>query len=703
MEVTHQSDAPEGRFSDFVQSAQDTLRRRWLTLVIVTVAITVAGVAGVSLLKPKYSAASLVRIDPSRNPLTNKTQQDALSPESIETEVAVLTSTDLAQRVIKSLKLENDPELIKLAGALPATPEGRNAALANALLSRLAVSRDKLTYIISISFTSEDPAKTARVANAVADGYLDFKVNSSTGTAARQTQWFREQLDKLGTEVRDADGRVAQYRANAGLAQSSVAGGGTLIDQQIGPLSSQLAATESDAAAARAALTAAERQIARGNLDSVEQVRSSPVISDLRRQRTEVLRSQGEVEARYGPRHPESLRVRDQLKSIDEQINDEALRAIAALRANTAAVEARAGSLRGAMNRMAGEQASNSRNAVIADSLERDAAAKRAAYERMSQMWLESAQASQNQISQAVIVDRAEVPSEPTFPKRGLMSVLSLIVGFAAGIATIIFQEMMVRGLRTIDDVESTLGLPVLAAIPKLPRAANPAQTLLEKPTSLFSESFRIARAAILGVRASQPPKIIAFTSALPSEGKTTSALSFARILALNGAKTILVECDVRRAQMRHLVDDPSPGPGLVEVLHGNSKLDDAIAPSQIEGMDQILVSAPYFSSENLFGNDAIGKVLEELRERYEFVVLDLPPLVGLADGRFLAALADATVLIVRWSSTPPQAAASAVGWLQADGSNPIGVIYTMVDSAAEAIGGLYYSKKYTQYYREAA
>jgi Mrp family chromosome partitioning ATPase len=116
-----------------------------------------------------------------------------------------------------------------------------------------------------------------------------------------------------------------------------------------------------------------------------------------------------------------------------------------------------------------------------------------------------------------------------------------------------------------------------------------------------------------------------------------------------------------------------------------------------------VLVSAPYFSSEDLFGNDGVRKVLEELREKYDFVVLDLPPLVGLADGRFIAALADATVLIVRWSSTPPQAAASAVGWLQSDGSNPIGVIYTMVDSAAEAIGGLYYSKKYTQYYRAAA
>ncbi|QCI93133.1 MULTISPECIES: AAA family ATPase [unclassified Novosphingobium] len=703
MEVTHQNEAPAGRFSDFVQSAQDTLRRRWLTLVIVTVAITVAGVAGISLITPRYTAAALIRIDPSRNPLNNKQPQEALSPESIETEVAVLSSTELAQRVVKALKLENDPELLESVRKAGNVSGDRDAALASALLDRLSVSRDKLTYLISVGYTSEDPQKAARVANAVAEGYLDLKVNTSTGTAARQADWFREQLDKLAAEMRAADEQVAQYRAQAGLAQGSGSNAGTIVDQQVGPLSSQLAMAESDAAAARAALSTAERQIQRGNLDSVEQVRNSPVINDLRRQRAEILRNQGEVEARYGPRHPESIRVRDQLASIDQQIRDEAERAVASLRANTTAVEARAGSLRSTMGRVAGEQASNTRAAVIADSLERDAAAKRAAYDRMSQMWLESTQASQNQISQAVIVNRADVPTKPTFPKRLLMSVLSLVVGLAAGIATIIFQEMMVRGLRTIDDVESTLGLPVLAAVPKLPRSSNPGRTLLEKPTSLFSESFRIARAAILGVKSAKPPKIIAFTSALPSEGKTTSSLSFARTLALNGSRVILVDCDVRRAQVRHIVENPGSGPGLVEVLHGTASEAEAIHPGDVEGMDQLLVSAPYFSSEDLFGNDGMVTLLNKLSDRYDFVVLDLPPLVGLADGRFLAAMADATVLAVRWASTPPQAAASAVNWLQSDGSNPIGVIYTMVDSAAEAIGGLYYSKKYTQYYRAAA
>ncbi len=114
-----------------------------------------------------------------------------------------------------------------------------------------------------------------------------------------------------------------------------------------------------------------------------------------------------------------------------------------------------------------------------------------------------------------------------------------------------------------------------------------------------------------------------------------------------------------------------------------------------------MLVRSPYFSSGDLFGDGQMKEILDSLRGRYDKIVLDLPPLVGLADGRFLAVMADATALAVRWNSTPPQAAASAVAWLKSDGANPVGVIYTMVDTSSEVIGGLYYSKKYSAYYQQ--
>lgn len=710
MEILHNSEMKDGRFSDLVITIRDTIRRRWLTLAIVTATVAILGTIIVLMMTPQFTATSRVRIDPSRNPLSTNQPADAaqsLSSEAIETEVTVLNSLDLARIVVRQLRLDNDPEFTKgfdeSPDAAKLSKEDRETAIAQSLLRNLSVGREKLTYILGINFTSRDPIKAARISNTFAEVYLSTKIGSRVGTAERQSEWFKQRLDALGAEVRAADTSVAQYRTQSGISQGAGAGGGTIVDQQIGPISAQLAAAESEAASARATLNAARTQIARGGLDAVSEVRISNVVADLRRQRAEVLRNMGEVQARYGEKHPESLRVRDQLTSIDAQIRDEANRVIESLNANAIAAEARADSMRQAMGRLESQRASNTRAAVIAESLEREAAAKRAAYDRMSQMAMESTQAAQNQMSQAVIVDRAQPPERASFPNKPLFLALVLLVAMAAGGGTIAVQEMLVAGLRTVDDVETQLGIPVLAAIPKVPRMVNPADMLLDKPTSLFAESLRIARASILGVRSANPPKIIALTSALPSEGKSTTALSFARTLAMNNARTLLLECDVRRAALRGMINDhPANAPGIVEVLHGQATIDQAIVPSGIEGLDHMLVKEPYFSSEDLFGAGAMESILASLRDRYELIVLDLPPLVGLADGRFLAVLADVTALIIRWDATPANAAASALNWLKVDGATPIGAIYTMVDSSAEAIGGLYYSKKYSAYYNKA-
>jgi capsular exopolysaccharide synthesis family protein len=258
---------------------------------------------------------------------------------------------------------------------------------------------------------------------------------------------------------------------------------------------------------------------------------------------------------------------------------------------------------------------------------------------------------------------------------------------------------MMTAGLRSSDDLED-LGLPLLASVPAVGKGTRPADLLIEKPTSIYSESFRIARASVLGVRSDKPSKIIAITSALPSEGKTTTALSFARALATGKSRTLLLDCDVRRAALNGSLGLPNGvTPGIVEVLHGEATLEDAIRPGGVENLDHLLVKEPYFSSEDLFGGDQMQTILATLSQKYDKIVLDLPPLVGLADGRFLAALADATVLVIKWETTPTKAVASAVEWLRSDGANPIGAIFTMVNSSAEVMGSLYYSKQYSSYY----
>ncbi len=707
MEIAQHNDGNEGRMADLLLTIREVVRRRWITLALVTATVFGLGVALMLLMTPQYEATARVRIDPSQNPLSTNAQADQanLNPEAIETEVTVLSSLDLAREVVRRLKLVSDPEFTKTLSALPNAAKlgqvERETIVAQTVLGKISVGRENLTYILAIRGKSSDPLKAARIVNTFADAYLETKAGYKVDTAQRQGTWLQTQLDDLGEQLKQADAAVAAYRARTGISvgpEGSTTG--TIVDQQVAPLSSSLAIAESEAAAARANLSAAQQQIASGGLDAVSEVRNSPVIADLRRQRAEVLRSMGEVQARYGDKHPESLRVRDQLTSVDTQIREEANRVIGSLRAEAVAADARSGSLRRSLGTLESKRAGNTRAAVTADSLERDATAKREAYQRLSEMSLNNTQAAQNRSAQAVIVDRAQPPSYPSSPNKPLITALSLIIGMMAGAGTVAVQEMLGTGMRTIGQLERALGIPVLAAIPNVAKMRNPADLLMERPTSLFAESLRIARASILGVKSSAVTQVIALTSALPSEGKTTTALAFARTLATNGSRTLLLECDVRRAAMRAIMPEAPNAPGIVEILHGKATLAEGIQHSIVPGLDQLLVTEPYFSSEDMFGGGAMERMLNQLRTQYDHIVLDLPPLVGLADGRFLAVLADVTVLIVRWDNTPASAAAAALNLLRGDAANPIGSIYTMVDASAEAIGGLYYSKKYGTYYQ---
>lgn len=710
MEVSHEQAGYEGRLSDLVAVVQDTVRRRWMTLLFVTAVVLALCVAGILTMTPTYTSEARVQIDPTRNPLATADDQASpgmtLTPEAIETEVTLVTSPDTAMDVVQRLHLDGNPVFTKglqKPGQPKMSTEERQRAIADDLSTHVSVSREKLSYILSIKYTSKDAVTAAAVVNGFAQSYVDLKAGSKAGTAGRQADFFRQRLDALNREVNDASARAAQYRAQAGIVQNGPNNTmSSVVDEQITPLSTQLATSEAAAAAAHAQLAAAQQQIASGGLDSVSQVLSSPVIGDLRRQRSEVQRNVEEVQARYGEKHPESIRVHDQLDAIDKQIKDEARRVVDSLKANVSATDASVASLRGSMNRLEGQQASNTRAAVMADALQREATTKQAAYDRMSQLSLNSIEGSKNRISNAEIIEQATPLRRPTWPNKPLLIAVSLLLALAVGGGTIAVQEMLVTGMRTVEEVQSKLNLPVLAAIPKVPKSTTPSDMLLERPTSLFAESLRIARAAILGVRGSTPKKVIAITSALPSEGKTTTALSFARTLATNGAKTLLLECDVRRAQLRFMVVTPPTGPGIVEVLHGEATVEQTIVPGDVPNLDHLLVKAPYFSSGDLFGGGAMDALLDKLKLDYEQIVLDLPPLIGLADGRFLAVMADVVAVVVKWDATPAEAVSTALGWLRSDGANVAGVIYTMVDSSAEAIGGLYYSKKYSAYYQAA-
>ncbi len=691
----------EKSLGEIVRTIRDVLRRRYLMLAAVTLAVTSAGVSLTSRMTPTYRSVVKIQIDPSRNPLArNQSEANAqLADEAIETEVANLGSMDLARHIVRRLDLINHPQFRGVWQAY--TGEGgpmrdidKVDMVAAVVHEDMDVSRDRLTYLLLVAYSSPDPDLAATVANAVATDYINGKVDTRIALAERQSRWFESRMVDAIRDVRMADERVARYQAQAGIVRGAAGGPGTMADQQVAPLSVQLAHAESMAAEARSKQASAQRQLVLNALDTVSDVRNSATVQDLRRQRAVLLQARAAMDGRYGERHPDYLKVQDQLQEVDQQLKEEANRIVSSLHADADAANARAASLRSSIHALEAQQTNNARALVVAASLQRDADNKRMAYDRLSQLVIENRQAAQNSIAQSRIVEEAQPPRLPNWPNRPLLFITSVLVGLGVGIATIFAQELLSSGLRTAQAVEGKLGVPLLAAIPNAGNIARPANLSVERPMSPFAETLRNARASIIGVHGRGRPRIIAIISAVQAEGKTTTALGLAQTMAVSGDRTILIDTDLRNASLRDLLDANDTGPGIVELLCSDALLEEAIRPSSIERLDHILSSNSYVNSVDIFGNGRMKTLLDTLGERYDAIILDLPSLIESADGRVLAALADAVVMVIRWDATPAEAVISATDLLKSDGTNLVGAILTMVGQTSVPKGRAHYSRR---------
>ncbi|UZW56600.1 AAA family ATPase [Sphingobium sp. JS3065] len=683
-------------------------RRRWRTFAIVFIVTFIVATALILMMPWKYSATARVKIDPSANAALGQMSGNERPDQNIfDTEVNVMRSRDIAIGVVRELRLDRNPEFSKGLDPLPSRPTAREreefeTALADRLLGNLDTARDKMTYIVNVGYTAKEPKTAAAIANAFASEYIAYSVGRRTGTASRETSYLDQRLATLNDQAVKADARLAQYRATAGI----VSGGDTSVtDQQIAPLASQLATAQSEAAAASAKLAAARAQVASGGLDAVSAVLNSQVIADLRSQRAQVIQRQGEVTSRYGPKHPESVKVTEQVRALDTQIKDEADRIIGGLISEANAASARAASLRGDMARLRGQQSTDTRASVMADTFQRQADAAHSAYNKLAEQAQGMNQVARSALTQAQVIETAVPPAKPTSPNRKLLLVLAFFGAVAAGSGTVLMREILAKGLYSVADLER-LGVPVLASIPRIDsgklRDANgqpcsaPA-TLINKAMSSYAESYRVLRRSLLG-RDNADMRVITIVSSLPDEGKTSSSLTLARICAMAGEKVLLIDTDLRRAGLREAAGIEVDR-GLVEILTGDLPAEDAIVQDAVAGLDILPVASTSFLAEDLFSGRKMRDLIDTQSRIYDRIIIDTPPLLGLADARTVALLADAVVLVVKWGDTPANAVKTSLSWLMNDDARLAGAIFSMVDAGEEAYGALYYSRKYSHYY----
>lgn len=648
-----------------------------------------------------YASSASVLIEP-RTPTVMRNQEvvGALPADTsvVDTQVEMLKTRTLAQAVATRLNLYNDPEfngganqqrrlfgVIPLPGkAQPATAD-TNTAVVDNLMRHVWVRRLGLTYVIAVDVKSTSAPKSARIANAWVQEYLAAQMQAKTGMTHSADTWLNSSLARLRSESEAADAMVQQYTNAHGLMSSE---GATMAEQEVTKLNDQIAVAQADLAEKQARLNAAQDQLRHGGKGAdVGAALGSDTIRELRKQEADASRKVADLSTRYGPRYPDLQKAQSELADSRSQVQLEINRILSSLRADVQVSAQRLASLRNSLGGAQGQLAQNGQAQVGLIGLQQRADAARTIYEAYLNRAKEVTAQDGLQLPDARVASVAPVPTHPVSPNMRVATAAAVVIGLLAGIISMIIAEIWGGALRTRSDVERKLDIPFAGIIPDPAtiRAHDrnhirpaPADYVVEQPFSSYSEAFRSLRAFLMlwGSREAAP-KVIALTSALPREGKSTSSLCLARALAMSGSKVLLVDCDARRSGLNALVGQPERGLG--ELLEGRARPVDVIVPDPRTGA-WVLPWGRRANPQDLITQPALDETLERLRGEFDYIVLDTPPVLAVADARVVAARADITLMLVEWNRTPARAAAAAVDLLQSAGANLVGVALNKVD-----------------------
>jgi exopolysaccharide transport family protein len=711
-----------------VDRLQAAFQRRLRLMIAVAIVVFSAIVLITLEATPKYTAKAEVMLDRHQQKVVDAQEVlSGLPPDSnaVDTEVQVISSHALARRVVDALNLQTDPDFnprlrppgLFSRGAPEPAPtsmagvEREKERATDILLGGLKVARTGVTYVIGISYTSKSSRKASILANAFADQYLNDQLETKFEATKRASDWLNSKLTGLRSQAESSDAAVQAYKSANGLLSSE---GNTITEQSISGLSEQIAQAKAAEAEVSARVSTARAQLAHGsNGEDVGEALSSPVVSQLRAQRAEVSRQVADLEGRYGPRHPDLLKAKRQLGDIDSQITAEIQRIISGLEAQEQVARQRTASLQASLAGSKGTLSANNNASVRLNELQRDADSVKTLYQSYLDRFKQTTAQQGIEETDARILSRAEVPLRPSSPNVPLNFALGILLGIAAAVAAAAIAELLDRGLASGDDVERELGVPSLVGIPHLlsvtdlkgrQRSIRPTDFIVEKPLSRFAEAFRTLRTSIVYSNLDRKIQVISVASAVPGEGKSTTCAALARTSALAGAAVVAVDCDLRRRSL-HKLFDLEPQLGLLDVLTGAATLDQALVLDQASGAYILPLTTAPFTPKDVFGSDAMDNLLRQLRARFDFILLDTPPVLAVADAAVICAKADAVVFITRWRKTSRRFVEQSLRVLSGVGAYVAGVSLTQVDAKQQARSGYadaaYYYKQYRGYYSE--
>jgi len=588
-------------------------------------------------------------------------------------------------------------EEAKVAAAL--AKEDPLAPYASMVLGSLAVSPIANSRLVDLKFTSTDPQLAADMANAHAKAYIDQNLEYKFSASKDATDWLSERLGEQRKKVEESEAALQRYKEEHDAV--AVEDRQNIVVQRLGDLNSAVTKAKTGRIEKEAQYNQLKSIQGTPAVESFPAVVANDYIQKLKSELGDLQRQQAQLSEKYGDRHPEMIKIRSAVQSTQAKLDLEVSKVVQSVEAEYQAALAQERSLVGALDSQKGEALSLNRKGIEYSVLNREAESNRQVYEALLQRTKETGISGELKASNIRVVDTAEVPKWPILPRRQTDLTTAALSGLVLAIGLVFLFEYFDNRVKSPQELRAHLGLSFLGMVPAID-ASGPSLVNGGVPPH-FAEAIRNVRTNVLFSSADEGVRTIVVTSAGPGEGKSLFSANLSVSLAQAGQRVLHVDADMRRPRV-HEIFEFSQEPGLSNLLVGDCKPSEAVR--KVTGVPGLAVLPAGMIPPNpaeLLGSKRFDEYFATLSEHFDYVVIDSPPVLAVADASILANTASGVVFVVGADQTSRHAARAAIDQLHAVQAHLIGAVLNRVDLEHNPYYySTYYRKEYSRYYAQA-
>lgn len=685
------------------------LKRKWWFLGTFLAIMVIVGIYTFTRI-PIYRATATLQIvqdNPGailgpQNPFTMMEGYDTAT-KFYETQFQILRSKPIAARLVQSLGLREHPQF-------QLTPEAKSelssekeiSLLADQLISGLQIKPIKNTFLVEVSYFSEDKNLAQLIANAVYNEYLRFSMEARQQSYSMVRSWLEDQLGQLAKKVEASEAKLHDYGQKKDFL--SLEGDNEVTVKKYVELHKVLTTAQSERAIKEAQYTQVKDKGA-----------DAPVITNnpmIQRLREEVISQEAKVSSInkiYGKNYPELQAEKARLQELTSRLNTEVRRSQASLKADYEIALKAEKLLTEQVDLQKGKVQKLQSNLVQGNIIKRDVQTNTQLYEALLARMKEASIGSTMVASNASIINPAELPSRPFSPKKLRNMAMAMLVGLIGGIGMVFVAEYFDDSIKTTQELEKICRVPVLGVVPRVSIPGLPSEDqkrlnmmTFNEPKSMMSEAINNINISIMFSLSEKPPAALIVTSPNPNEGKSTLAVNLScALVACNSNKVILIDGDMRAGKL-HSSFQMKQQPGLSNYLTGQASIAEIIKPTSIDNLFFIPAGTIPPNPVQLLNSKAFITLIEELREKFQHIIFDSPPVIGFGDARLIASQVDGVLLVFRHHSTSREAGQLSVQVLQQINAPILGVILNVAQREKYGYGGYYdYYSNYSKYYKQ--